>query len=303
MLPEEWINVIVPTLRVSGIILSIYTVICFVAIIVAMWKIFEKEGIKPYFSLIPFLNFYKYYKLCRLPFWTVFIPIINVIVMYASSFVIARNYRCPRWQSYLAIFFPYVILPYIAFSDRKSFDFVHNDIFVKNTYAIDALEEKLIADKSFEYEAPENNGVSKNVQSSNTDLMIDSIENGIQEDEYVYDEVVEFKEQQVEIPTDNHDFIEMDDDVDIDDLSLDSIDELDESIQTESSVEKSIVTDIKDYKEHEKTNEAIAFGGEKQIENVEATKTKNDELKCPRCGSSLVGMVNNTCPGCNMKIA
>ena len=44
---------------------------------------------------------------------------------------------------------------------------------------------------------------------------------------------------------------------------------------------------------------AIAFGGKEEYENQ--SQARKDELKCPRCGSSLVG-ANGTCPGCGAKI-
>lgn len=286
------------------IFFCIYSSVCGIISVISLWKIFIKENIPGYFSVIPFYNVYRYFKICSLPFWTIFIPGINIICLYCSTYVITRKYRCKRWQSVLSIFFPCIFMPYISFSNRRNIDFVVDDLYVKNIDDIDKLEKKLESDKKSDFKINSNNSNQENVGVEENSF-IDKIEENILSDEYVYDDVEEIKEYDVEVPSvdefDNNDFVEMDDDFSIDNLSLENVDDLEKKIEIESSVEKKIETDIQEYGDVGPSEEAIAFGGKRKIENVDSVQTKNDDLKCSRCGSSLVG-ANGYCPGCGMKI-
>lgn len=118
-------------------------------------------------------------------------------------------------------------------------------------------------------------------------------------DDFVYDDNY-VEEQNLSIKNSNDSFVEINDQS-FDDLSIDNIDLLEDNIITQNSVDKNIETNIKEYQENKPTDIAIAFGGEKQVENLVGVQTKNDELKCSRCGSSLVG-ANGYCPGCGSAI-
>lgn len=285
------------------IALSVYFSICMITTIVSLWFIFKKENIPAYYSLIPFLNIYKYFKICGLPFWTIFVPIVNVITLYCSSYIIAKKYRFQRWQCLLAIFFPFVFLPLIAFSNRKNIDFIYNNTYIKNNKDIDKLENSLENNTNYEIEIKPEINVTPSESVSTNDELINNIEQNISMDEYVYDDVKEVYETKEDIPKpeEQDEFIEIADDIDINNLSLKNMDELEKNIEVENSTEKNIIKEEKDFKEVGPSTEAIAFGGEKKIENIDANQTKNDELKCPRCGSSLIG-ANGFCPGCGMKL-
>lgn len=283
-----------------------YSIVCGLVSIISLWKIFLKENIPGYYSVIPFYNVYRYFKICGLPFWTIFIPVINVICLLCSTYIITKKYRCERWQSILSIFFPFVFMPYIAFSDKRNIDFVVDNLYVKNMADIDELEIRLEKDdfKDFnsDYISNTNSTINNIVEK---DSFIDKIEDGIVSDEYVYDDAETIKEQDIVVPSvndfDNNEFIEINDDIVADGLSLNGIDKLEKKIEVENSVEKKIETNIQEFKEVEASKEAIAFGGKQKIENVDSVQTKHDELKCARCGSSLVGAAG-FCPGCGAKI-
>lgn len=286
------------------IFFCVYSSICGVISIISLWKIFIKENLPGYFSIIPFYNVYLYYKICSLPFWTIFFPGINIICLFCSTYVITRKYKCKRWQSVLSIFFPWFFMPYIAFSNRKNIDFIVDDVYVKNIAAIDKLEKKLETDGESDFDFNSLNSVQENTVANENNL-IDDIEENIVADEYIFDDIEEIKEFDVEVPSadefDNNEFVEIDDTISIDNLSLENVDNLEKRIEIESSAEKKIETDIQEYKGEGPSEEAIAFGGKQKIENVDSVQTKNDSLKCSRCGSSLVG-ANGYCPGCGMKI-
>lgn len=289
-------------------IFNIYSIFCGIIFIISLWKIFKKENIPPYYSLIPFYNLYKYFKICNLPFWIIFIPVVNVISLYCSTYVITKKYRCKRWQSVLSVFFPWIFMPYIAFSEKRNIDFVVDDCYVKNVNDIDALEKRLendLTDIEYEFKNSKVDRDRTNVEESKDNNFIDNVESNILSDEYVFDDVEEIKEKDVVLPSaddfDNNEFIELNDDFDINNISLENVDKLEEKIATDNSVEKKIETTIKEYENVAPTKESIAFGGKDKNENVDSVQTKNDELKCSRCGSSLVG-ANGFCPGCGMKI-
>ncbi len=195
-------------------------------------------------------------------------------------------------------------MPYIAFSNRKNIDFIVDDVYVKNIAAIDKLEKKLETDGESDFDFNSLNSVQENTVANENNL-IDDIEENIVADEYIFDDIEEIKEFDVEVPSadefDNNEIVEIDDTISIDNLSLENVDNLEKRIEIESSAEKKIETDIQEYKVEGPSEEAIAFGGKQKIENVDSVQTKNDSLKCSRCGSSLVG-ANGYCPGCGMKI-
>lgn len=281
-----------------------YTLFCGIISVISLWKIFIKENIPGYYSVIPFYNLYVFFKICGLPFWIIFVPVINIICLYCSTYIITKKYRCKRWQSILSIFFPFIFMPLVAFSDKKNIDFVVDNLYVKNIADIDKLERKLEKEETKDFDS---NYIPQivNDNMSNENSFIEKIEDGIISDEYVFDEVDTIQEQNVTVPTinefDNNDFIEIDDDISADNLSLNNIDKLEKKIEVENSVEKKIETNIQEFKEKEVSEQAIAFGGKQKVENINSVQTKHDELKCTRCGSSLVG-AKGFCPGCGAKL-
>lgn len=290
--------------RLQGLLIvaSIYFFINCIVLIISLWKIFKKENIPQYYAFIPFLNIYKYYKICGLPFWTIFIPVVNIIVFICSPYVIVKKYRCKKWQCMLAILFPFIFLPFIAFSDKKNINYIYDNTYIKNIKDIDNLENHLKNDTSFVSELDLDNS---NIVVDNSLDSISEIENDIINDEIIYDDIQENNEvleSNNKIENNENDFIEINDDVDINTMSLSEVETLENNIEISNTVEKKIEKNIEGYKQVGPSEEAIAFGGKKVIENIYSVQTKNDELKCKRCGSSLVGAVNNICPGCGAPI-
>lgn len=177
--------------------------------------------------------------------------------------------------------------------------------YVKTLKDIDSLENTLISQNNFEFsestfDSTKSDGIDNKDSLDNS--LISQVENSISQDEYVYDEFKEIESTLPPVDTDVNEFKEIDDDINIDEMNITDIDTLEKNIQVETSVDRNVIKDIKDYKEVGSTNEAIAFGGEKRIENLNAVQTKSDELKCSRCGSSLIG-AHGICPGCGAKIS
>ena len=78
------------------------------------------------------------------------------------------------------------------------------------------------------------------------------------------------------------------------------IDSIEDQLKNNENIIHVDTAKYEQYKQKEASNESIAFGGTKKEED--STHNKNEELKCPRCGSSLIG-ANDYCPGCGLKIS
>lgn len=81
-------------------------------------------------------------------------------------------------------------------------------------------------------------------------------------------------------------------------LTANNVDKLDDNI---ANMKEHIVDNAvyQEYKTEVATDVAIAFGGREQKEG--STQGKEEENKCSRCGSSLIG-ANGFCPGCGAQL-
>lgn len=284
------------------IITSIYWFIYYVIIVISMWKLYKKEEMKPWISLIPIYNLYKLMKMLNFPFILLFIPIINNIIIFFLPYRLARYYRCNKWQRILSILIPWIMIPYIAFSDKEYRYTTKKHSFLRTIDDVNNLETHLEADSEViidDYIEPSKKAPIKN----NMNKFVENIEANIINDEFVFDEakIENTEETHSKIVPELGD-INADDIIEIKDETIEkikSIDVLEENVQNAAKVEKIVETNIKEYEGAKVKDEAIAFGGkEKEEKNSEA---KIDELKCSRCGSSLVG-AKGFCPGCGAQI-
>lgn len=255
--------------------------------------IFKKEeNTEWWHAIIPFYGAYKYFKICNLPFWTFFVPVINILTCIFSVYCLCKQYGCNRIVCSIAVIFPFLIMPYIAFSNLKNKNKKIKFNYLRNNKDIDNLEKKLINDETFL--VFENNF---GCNQENQDFKVD--EDYFDSDsDYITDEEVYFDELETDNKNSNE-MIELNDDIEDYELNYSAIDNLEENLKENSKVDIQMVSNKKIVEEDTSSKEAIAFGGEKKIENV--PKAKLDELKCDRCGSSLVGS-NGYCPGCGKKL-
>lgn len=288
------------------ILFIIYIFFMYIILNISLYKLFSKEKLKPYFAIIPFLNIYYYLKICKIPFWTFFVPFLNLFVLFLSPYNLSREYGCKSITCVMAIIFPYIFLPYISFSKKMNINISYEAKYLKNQKDIDELEENLKIDSQKDFIFNEDLiDYQKQQTDTEIDTMINKIDNsGYQEDIY-YDEQ-SFIDDNVNTPNSensNSDFEILDDDSKIipERLNTSNIDSLEDYIISEAQQEKDLSSNYKEYEAVAPSTEAIAFGGEQQIENTYSSQAKNDELKCPRCGSSLVG-AKGICPGCGMQI-
>ncbi|MEI7896065.1 MAG: signal peptidase I [bacterium] len=103
----------------------IATIVFFVLCLAGMWGIFEKAGEKGWKVLVPFYNWYVWLIIVRKPLWWyifLLIPFINVFVLLLLIVEILKSFRKHGLlDQALGVLFPFVYLPYLAFSSKEKY--------------------------------------------------------------------------------------------------------------------------------------------------------------------------------------
>ncbi len=282
-------------------------IIYYILLVICFYKLLEKEEQPGWIALIPLYNLYVFTKLVRIPLVLWFIPILNLVTLIAMPYNLARQYGLPDWQRCLAIFFPYIMIPYIAFSDIKNKDKINKFKYLKYGYEIDDLDSKLKVYTNDNLVVDDNDIIVgkklKIDKPSKQAQFLDSLEFNADENELVDEqELIRIKPpilsaEPIEEMKDEEEMVEIEEEENP--TNLEAINELEENLEEKKDEKVEVKQDIQEYEEIGPSMNAIAFGGKEEYENQ--SQARNDELKCPRCGSSLVG-ANGTCPGCGAKI-
>lgn len=103
----------------------IFMLLTLIATIVGLWKIFTKAGYDGWLSVVPFYNFYVWLKIIRKPIWWflfLLIPFINVFVILLMIVELAKCFKkYGLLAQALAAVFPFLYLPYLAFSKKETY--------------------------------------------------------------------------------------------------------------------------------------------------------------------------------------
>lgn len=297
------------TINILCTLLTIYLIIYSIVFIISLFNIFRKEKISGYKAFIPFLNLYYYCKIININFVWMFVPLINIIVLFFSPYNLAWEFGLNKPKCILSVLFPIVMIPYIAFSNIKIFHRIESTMFIKNEKEADTLDNKLKANPKFDELDTDISTIepTKNNFVSNIDVKIDEIEKNAISDDYsdqLYLMDKDLKEKEIENSADQAQMLdeEIEEFTDIfesNDIREVGVENKVKEIEVNSNIK---VVNNADYKEYQMVGPevgTIAFGGATIDKRVEQNKTeaKVIELKCPTCGSSLVGS-NGTCPGC-----
>ncbi len=90
--------------------------------VVGQWKLFEKAGKPGWTSLIPFYNLVVWFEIIGKPLWQIllfFVPLANIYVLITMSTGMCKSFGKTSTGHYLlAIFFYYIYIPYLGFSDE-----------------------------------------------------------------------------------------------------------------------------------------------------------------------------------------
>jgi len=290
------------------------------------------------FALIPFVNLYYYMKIIKLnPVW-IFIPGFNIIVFIASPILLGYHFGLSYFLRDLGLFFPGLLFLYVAFNPKVKY--IHrklSDLNLNSYKDIDVLE-KRIKEEIDEYNN-ETDIIKKKkkrkkkkdnyVEPEHKQNFVDELEQKLsimQKDDVIVTDadLINLVSPTLDKKEENKNREELLLDYDYDEVSNlnsnDTFDDINEEkvslegvnkIEKESieSNKKEIVDNAKyeELKEVEKSDTEIAFNIDKKDLNddkvitVIDSKNSATSLKCPRCGSDLVGTIDH-CPGCGADI-
>lgn len=294
--------------------LIIYLIIGIIVFSVSMYKIFKKDKIKGYYAFIPFLNLYYYSKIVEIRFWLFLIPISNVVILLASTFLLSDRYGLKKWLCILSIFFPYFFLLYLAFSNKQPRMRIKIEPFVQTNLDIDKLEQKLEHNTNDDFEVSSQSKEVANNFVSTVEEKLNKIEdNAISEDyeDQLYivsginnEKKISQDKKKDEVVETLNDDINIIDTFDSNDLRSIGMDLKEKEIEENSKKEVEESDEQKEYEEVGPNVETVAFGGATKNRSVAEVRSesKTEDLKCPNCGSSLVGS-NGTCPGCGRDVS
>lgn len=314
------------TFHIILTILIIYAILYTIVFFICMYKFAkkEKQPVKNY--VIPFINWWYYFKLCKIPSWLVFIPVLNIIAHIVSPFNLAYQYKYKMSFGAFGFFLPIVQLPMIAFGPNKNRQEFSKASIIKKVKDIDIMEAKLEKNVEEDYDSLDLEKLKKakkDIEKNKTDEMVERIEaNAIKDDyedilygddmnqktvakfiknENIVDQDIELIEanEQVSKQEVEEEIIELDDDKD---LKI-SMKEKEADIENKSNIK---ITDDAEYKDFEflkKDNSTIAFGGQKEVQKKarNVTEEKYGRNRCPRCNTP-VNETMDVCPGCGYNL-
>lgn len=103
----------------TGLIISL---IVYILLVVAMWKIYEKAHEPGWLSIIPIVNLYMLFKIACGKGWLclfMFIPLANLIADVIINWKLVKAFGKGVGTFLLAIFLPPVALLMLGFGDAK----------------------------------------------------------------------------------------------------------------------------------------------------------------------------------------
>ena len=304
-------------------ILIVYTIIYTVVFFISMYKLAKKEKQPVYKYVIPFLNWWYYFKLCNIPCWIVFIPILNIIAHIVSPAKLAYEYRYSISFGVFGIFIPIYALPVIAFGKNKSRRRIEKSKTLKTVKSIRIMEEKLENEKEEDYDTFNINKYTKKKEKENKnriDEKIEKIEEDAIKDDYddiLYgDDLNEKSKAKMEIKEmiQEQDIEELeaaeekmeDEIVELDDDNVDlkvAIKKKEEDIENKSTLAIEDNANYKDYEFLRNDNTTIAFGGQNEVKKKarNVTEEKAGRNRCPRCNTPIDNTMD-ICPGCGISL-
>jgi len=102
--------------------MGIISLILLIAVIIGLWKMFEKAGEPGWASLIPFYNLWVLVRISGFEwYWFVgcFIPLVNVIVFIVISIGIAKKFGMPVIYAAGLFLLPCVFYPILGFGSAQ----------------------------------------------------------------------------------------------------------------------------------------------------------------------------------------
>ncbi len=304
-------------------ILIVYTIIYTIVFFISMYKFAKKEHQPVYKYVIPFLNWWYYFKLCNIPRWIVLIPVLNIIAQLVSPAKLAYEYKYSMSFGVFGIFIPIYAIPVIAFSKNKSRRRLEKSKSLQTVKSIKLIEEKLENEKEEDYdnfnlraftkrkEKEDKNRIEEKIKKIEEDAIKDDYDDilygdDLNEKSKAKMEVKEMiQEQDIEELEATEEKME-DEIVELDDKEEDlkvAIKKKEEDIENKSTLAIEDNANYQDYEFLRKDNTTIAFGGKNEVKKKarNVTEEKAGRNRCPRCNTPIDNTMD-ICPGCGMNL-
>lgn len=133
---SDYESVLLGATGIAGLLVIVAIIMS--PILISLWVLFKKEGIRPWAAIVPI---YNCVALCQIAgysgrfVWLFFIPIVNVIAFLRVCKGLAEHFgRGTRFGVYLFLFFP-IVLIILAFSRKIQYEYaVKTSSPIKDTF-------------------------------------------------------------------------------------------------------------------------------------------------------------------------
>lgn len=292
------------------IVLFIYCIIFYIVFSISLFFILSKTDEKRILGIIPIVNLFIYYKIIKVEWYYLLIPILNIVIFISSPYKLGYEFNQNETSKTLGVFFPIIYFPYIAFSDCKYLRKKRNYLGLTSIKDIEKLEKKI------EVQCNQEDYLEKNIkkyqkikkkikpiemQENNINSLISNLDTIEYNDEYILDEDITQIDNQITKNEFNDNVIEVSDgifEIDEDIIEYDRIENINriEELNINENTEVLDKTEYKQVMPEQKEDVDIVFN------NYEQKKGDiNKEYKCPNCNTLLIGH-HKICPGCNKNI-
>lgn len=132
---ESNINEFIVPIVVGLIVLLILLVI----FLISLAKTFKKANRSGIAAILPIYNFMVMLEIVNKSKWKtilLFIPIVNIVVYFQTFYQLAKSFRKSTLFSILTVFFPFICVPIIAFSDSEYIG-INQEAMLGTSYASD----------------------------------------------------------------------------------------------------------------------------------------------------------------------
>ena len=312
---EEFVHQSIQLFNILKTFLTVFTIVSIITLIPTLYMMYKKENIKPWYAFIPFFNVYDYFRILNIPFYLIFIPIVNLITLYFANYRLAKVYNTEKYISVLSFIIPFITTPYIIFSNKYNLPKKVDRRVIKSIQDVDKIEERLINENNNSYD------ITNNVQTtplddsyeSNIDHTIEQIESNAITDDFYEDllymennstEATQITNENIETIDEIKDsIVDIQDIIDSNDIRVEGISSMEEKIEAGSQKDIIDNSNYKEYKEEQKGLSTIAFGGTNKDSKEENYKTESKEHnRCPYC-KSILDINSKTCPGCGRDVS
>ena len=111
---------------ISTTALIVILVIAFIGWQIGLWKIFQKAGLKPWLSVIPFYNIWLWIsKVIERPWWWMLLFLIPYLGIFMFFYMVWETIHQFRKNGYLPLIFGtlffFLYMPYLGFSKKETF--------------------------------------------------------------------------------------------------------------------------------------------------------------------------------------